>query len=454
MTSRSTSICRKQKHSGTMIYRVRSEENGQFIITQSGHLGQQETWKEQRLQRGIPHFPPPHAFAVPHVMSRQPPHEFKTDDRGRILRITGQAPLPYALGDAALLVIEPFAKSTDRTWEFVGNSTVYEREQEQASIFPRFGRFAQEQTTITERPLDERLSYRVVSATDGEVTIRKQGHFKSGDESAGAASREQETTGDVVFDTKRGVISKADLKVVTSLSEGNVTLRVPMQVKYRLLDEAEMARRAEEQKAAFAKMAEERAKAEQDAARPLTDDEARELIAALADPKSRRAAAEKLHKKKQADEHREAIAHALDPLLSDSDHGVRDVATQALKIWATAENVSGLVNLVMHEDGLRGRAMEALGPLKDKRGAEAVAALFVTSRGEARKSLEQMGPVAEPYVLPLLDNPDQGVRADACRVLAVIGTSASRTKLEKLGLKPRGGDAEAAREALQKIEAR
>ena len=65
-----------------------------------------------------------------------------------------------------------------------------------------------------------------------------------------------------------------------------------------------------------------------------------------------------------------------------------------------------------------------------------------------------MGAVAEPYVLPLLDTPDEGARADACRILAAVGTSKSRSKLEKLALKPRGSDAQAAREALEKINGR
>ena len=125
-----------------------------------------------------------------------------------------------------------------------------------------------------------------------------------------------------------------------------------------------------------------------------------------------------------------------------------------MKTWGTKENVPGLVKLVLDQDNvfIRAGAMEALGQLQDKRGAEAVAMLFVTSRGDARKSLEQMGSVAEPHVLPFLDNPDEGVRTDACRVLAAIGTSKSRAKLEKLALKPRGSNAQAAREALAKIE--
>src|SRR5262249_47421255 len=155
--------------------------------------------------------------------------------------------------------------------------------------------------------------------------------------------REQEGSGELVFDQKKGVMVKADLKLANMFSEDNITIKVPIEVHYRLLGEEELARLAEERKAADEKMAAERAKAEALAVQPLSDEEAQQIVAALKDVKTCRDAAGQLSRKKQADEHRDAIALALDPLLADRDGGVRDMATQALKVWATRENVPALV---------------------------------------------------------------------------------------------------------------
>ena len=110
--------------------------------------------------------------------------------------------------------------------------------------------------------------------------------------------------------------------------------------------------------------------------------------------KLRRDAADTLSKKKHADGHIEEIARALDPLLADDDGGTRDAATKALQIWATSENVPALVAVVKTDDNVfvRARAIEILGQLKDARGAEAVAALFLVARGEAKKRSSKWGP--------------------------------------------------------------
>jgi hypothetical protein len=451
---------RKQTYKGMSTYQVREADQGRFTLVHTGTLQKNEAMKPQARAsgpRGIPHHVPqlPHHFAGPHFgMSRQANHEVTLDQQGKILSLAGENSLPLLLGDLALLVIEPLPERRERTWHVDYGLTVVEKKKAPASPFPhRIGRLGTDEAPATQRPGGERMAYRVKGVSGDLVTILKQSHLKTSDESEGAASREQEGSGELVFDLKRGVMAKADIKLVNTFNQDNISVKVPVQVRYRLLNEEDLAKIAEESKTRMAKMAEDRAKADEEAARPLTDAEAREIIAALKDKKSRRKAAETLAKMKVPDEHQDEIAHALDPLLADSDDGVRDMATQALKVWATVDNVPALANVVMTESNVfaRARAMETLGQLKDKRGAEAVAALFVTSRGDARKSLEQMGPVAEPYVLPLLDSPDEGVRRDACQLLASIGTSKSRAKLEKLALKPRGSDAQAAREALEKI---
>ena len=113
-----------------------------------------------------------------------------------------------------------------------------------------------------------------------------------------------------MFDQKRGVMAEAEFKLVNTYNQDNISIKVPVEVHYRLLDEKEVAKMAEEGKARLEKMQEERAKADEDASQPLSDQEARELIAALKDRQSRNKAADTLSKKKVPDGHQEKIAKA------------------------------------------------------------------------------------------------------------------------------------------------
>ena len=60
-------------------------------------------------------------------------------------------------------------------------------------------------------------------------------------------------------------------------------------------------------------MAEDRVKADEQAARTLSDDEARKLLAALKNDKSRRDAVQALIKKKEPDGHQDQVARASTP---------------------------------------------------------------------------------------------------------------------------------------------
>ena len=100
--------------------------------------------------------------------------------------------------------------------------------------------------------------------------------------------------------------------------------------------------------------------------------------------------------------------------------------------------------------------MDALGKLKDERGAEAVAARMVRheDRNSAKAALQEMGSVAEKPVAKLLQDSDFAVRLDACRILKVIGTNQSKDALEKASRDKNGSVANAAKDALKTISTR
>jgi len=129
---------------------------------------------------------------------------------------------------------------------------------------------------------------------------------------------------------------------------------------------------------------------------------------------------------------RAEISKALEtPLADGTDAETRKAAAVALKTWGTKDNVPALIAELDNKSDpfhkTTQACMEALGKLKDERGAVAVAARlpdpgFTVSRDAVVQALRDMGPVAEKAVAAYVTHPDQGVRAEAEKLLKFYGT--------------------------------
>jgi hypothetical protein len=94
--------------------------------------------------------------------------------------------------------------------------------------------------------------------------------------------------------------------------------------------------------------------------------------------------------------------------------------------------------------------------LKDDRGAEVVAAklLRLEDRLHASKALQDMGSVAEKAVAKYIEDRDFAVRIEVCRILKAIGTSESKSVLEKARGDSVGVVGIEAKNALKAIDSR
>jgi HEAT repeat protein len=152
----------------------------------------------------------------------------------------------------------------------------------------------------------------------------------------------------------------------------------------------------------------------------------------------RRAAAEWLAQAQPDPAQQAAVVRALEGTLNDPDGATQAAAARALAAWATREQVPLLVKVVSHpSQDVRRAAISALGRLKDERGAEAVASRLsdIFDRREASQALQAMGPAAEKEVVKLLSHPDLGTRAEAKRILKVIGRNVSDLDQQLVSLK-------------------
>jgi predicted Zn finger-like uncharacterized protein len=156
------------------------------------------------------------------------------------------------------------------------------------------------------------------------------------------------------------------------------------------------------------------------------------LDAALAELKSpnanmRRSAAEWFAKANPNTERRGEVAGALEGFLTDQDWGARNAGLDALAIWATKENVPGLLEVVKDDQAAhdaRHKAMRILGKLKDGRAAGPLCQRLSNfgDRDEASKALQELGPAAEKEVAKYVFDKDAGIRAKAQLLLKGYGT--------------------------------
>lgn len=392
---------------GQIQFTVKSANDNQVQLTP---LVTVTTKKEGQPQRGFffPRRPPMIGFAKP-----RPARELFIDPQGKILKISGETSLPLLLGSAEQLVIEPLAKGEKR-WQQDRNISIVDESEART-------------------PASEVTKYEVTSSTGSTTKIKKTYELKT-DPKGKEPNIEMTGTTEMVFDGSAGLIKSGEFKGQISVTEKNVTVRIPVTASYRLMTAEEVATLKKEEEAARIKAAE----AAKEAARPKPISDA-DLTRALEEVKAGQfkgaQAADRLALAIPVEARRKEVAAVLTTAAKGNEQGfLRPAATKALKSWATAQDTDTFIELLKDRDfWVRKWAFAGLGELKQAKGAEAVAPKMSDfgSRGDAVASLKAMGKVAEKAVLGLLDNSDWGVRAEACKLLAEIGTRESLPALKK-----------------------
>jgi HEAT repeat protein len=132
----------------------------------------------------------------------------------------------------------------------------------------------------------------------------------------------------------------------------------------------------------------------------------------------------------------------------------REAACEILKDSGTKACVPAMVK-ALGDRAMRRNALQTLDRLKAVEAAEAVARCLEEfgERGEASRILKRFGPAAEKAVIPSLRSTDQGVRHEACMILAEIGTRQCVPALFE-AVRLDNGLQGAAKDALQRIQAR
>jgi serine/threonine protein kinase/HEAT repeat protein len=146
---------------------------------------------------------------------------------------------------------------------------------------------------------------------------------------------------------------------------------------------------------------------------------------------TRKGAVERLVSLKPNDRRGE-VAGKLVALMDDESPFIRWPAIQALATWGSANELPALIRGTIHKDpSTRREVLKVIGRFREARTLEAVMACFRDNgtRREASNTLRELGTMAEPDVLAILSERDDGghifVKRDAILVLVDIGTENS-----------------------------
>jgi HEAT repeats len=171
-----------------------------------------------------------------------------------------------------------------------------------------------------------------------------------------------------------------------------------------------------------------------------------------------------VHKKKQAldrlqranpDGRVDQVVQAVIPLLEDDDQFLVNDAIKVLAVWRSPEALPALIGRTRdNRHFVRSEAIKAMGKYQDNGAAEAIVAVFKEDGFAVEAALTEMGPTAEPAVIPLLRSPDPDLRRQACGVLKFIGGQETLKVMQSLPSDPDFGVRVAAQDTWKAIVAR
>jgi HEAT repeat protein len=284
--------------------------------------------------------------------------------------------------------------------------------------------------------------------------IRKRYEFKTLQKPGTPPLAQVTGEGTLTFDQKLGVPVKMEYKATVVRSANNVSLTIPVsltwnRVDQKTLDEAKakaLAAKAAAPPSTSAPASGTKPAAGAAATKPVAAapagkpptiqdvDQQLEQLKRATNFSQKYIVVSALSRMEAIDERRANVTKAVEPLMRDSNSGLRDAAIRTMGVWGTKENVPALLEMLDQLDnGIRRATMEALARIPDERSAKALAKLVIdeSSRNNAAAALKKMGPVAEAAVITLLASDDHQVRYQACHILAEIGGKKSIAAISK-----------------------
>jgi hypothetical protein len=434
---------------GTLDYTILSDTKEQFVMKCWGHLGFSVKRTSNNISGGFgPNSPIPNPafFGGPPGIHGYPNRsEGTTFDRlGKIIMFGNPHSLSLLLGDQIELIVESLPAEEKTNWSKETDLGVIERSGS-GPFFRPFGLGASE----TNRGAKERIDYAILETKDDIVRIGKTYSLKTAEQD-GINHIDMSGNGEFEFDVKQGLIKSLSMKYSILVKEKNITETIPVTLTYKMLTEAEMAERKKKSEEAAA------VQAEANKPKPFQPGEREKLVKDLLSKDDKRIAeaAKRLAKSIRDDEPAD-ISKALCRAFKKSNDWVQKDILAALAIWHTPEAEKTAIDASKNKCFfVRAAGIELLGKFKTKTAAEAAIAAMPQNRNEAANALKAIGPIAETYTIPMLDDRDFWIRKATCEILGEIGGEKSLAALKNYILKADQGERHFIDKAIDALEKR
>ncbi|MBN1912185.1 MAG: hypothetical protein JW818_20865, partial [Pirellulales bacterium] len=299
-------------------------------------------------------------------------NKFSITPRGEVRVAEGDSQLPYLIGNLSMLIFEPLPETDKNSWTVSGASSVYEEEDN-----PRFGHpMFRNRGPVKTTKADESTSFTLLETKGDLATYQKTYSLNvPGDDETTTINSKGRWT----FNQTLGLPESLDLEHRMNIKEENVTIEIPVKIKYHRLSSEEFAdfERKQKEEQERRKLEHEQRMAE--LKKPLGDTERQDLATKLQGGSMHELMSPLIQLSHRGEVNDAEIAKAIRPLLNHPEFMVRNMAAEALK------NVSPEFRRIhsIYEDYSRPMPLDNMGPpVTDK--TKLAPGMFVANQEHSR----------------------------------------------------------------------
>ena len=370
--------------------------------------------------------------------------QVEVDSRGRILRELGELSLPPPFNEMYRFVFARFPETPTTEWEVETGQTLPADNWAGRRLSPYYGPAGPGNRAPAKMAASRREKYQLVSVDDGLARCRYELTMESYARVENGPRWQITATGEMQFQPESGSLQGLEMRCTSAWSTETLVRGAPMVLRCQRVPVQQL----ETLLAAAAPKPPE----------TLSETDVRRLLAELDSGDSERSfkAANTLMTANVSSVSSDLLALLAERIGTTENHA-QSAIVRLFTLYATPQHVPRLLGLLKTSDiPARTEAIQALGRLKEKRASEPLAEMVArgSDYGSAEEALKQIGPPAEEAVLRLLQEKHLDTRRRACEILQRIGTRRSLEPLREVVLASDETLGNAARQAVQEIQAR
>jgi len=167
------------------------------------------------------------------------------DGRGNTVRwkYSNQDPmLPHMLGLAWQLMLEPLSEGDQEIWGFERNTSFWEVIEKNSKPTSGYHRQPQPQPEYVQHSAKEKMAFAILDQRGNLVTVKREYEMQTDEKQGDVPLMTNRGEGKFVFDKGAGLIQSMDMKTVIRWEMDNISVKLPVSVRARLVSDDEFAK--------------------------------------------------------------------------------------------------------------------------------------------------------------------------------------------------------------------